>query len=125
MSLTMKHPGTGSIKVVETGWSWSLFLGAGFLGIPLFFRGLSYWGVVMVVAWTLRIGAPFLVSSDAGATELEWVLTALVTGLCLYLGAKGNELSEAHFRACGYEPYRNENLEDRVAARLWSDRTFS
>ena len=42
MSLTMKHPGTGSIKIIETGWSWSLFFGAGFLGIPLFFRGMSF-----------------------------------------------------------------------------------
>ncbi len=66
MSLAMKHPGTGSIKVVETGWSWSLSLGAGFLSKPLFFRGLSFWTVVMVVARAPRIGAPFFATSDAG-----------------------------------------------------------
>ncbi len=40
------------------------------------------------------------------------MLTALVTGLCFYLGYKGNDLSEAHFRARGYEPYHNETMED-------------
>lgn len=120
MSLTMKHPGTGSIKIIETGWSWSLFFGAGFLGIPLFFRGMSFWGVVMLIVWTLRIGAPYVAGSTDGGIELDWMLTAVVTGLCLYLGYKGNELSEAHFRACGYEPYNNQSLEDRVATQLWS-----
>jgi hypothetical protein len=119
MSLTLKHPGTGDIKVVETGWSWSLFLGAGFLGIPLFFRGLSLWGVVMLVAWVLRLGAPYLTGSLDEAGELEWLLTAVVTGLCIFLGAKGNDLSMAHFRACGYEPSDSRSFEDRVAARLW------
>ena len=54
MRVALRHRGTGKIKYVDTGWSWSVFLSAGFFGLPLFLRGLSLWGTVMVITWCLR-----------------------------------------------------------------------
>jgi hypothetical protein len=117
MTVILKHRGTGDIRVVEDGWSWSFFLGAGVFGLPLFFRGLPFWGAVMLVAWAARLAIPFLGLADAGA--LETAHTILVTGLSLFLGMRGNALSIAHYEACGYEREEKDSLDDRIAAQLW------
>jgi len=119
MFVTLRHPGTGSVKMLESGWSWSLFLGAGFLGLPLFFRGLSGWGVVMFFAWTARIVLPLAAGSAPDIVEMEWLLNVVVTGLCLFLGFKGNDLSTQHYLACGYELSDNKSMEERISERLW------
>jgi hypothetical protein len=118
MFVTLRHPGTGSVKMIESGWSWSLFLGASFLGLPLFFRGLSSWGVVMFIAWMARIGLPLVAGASPEIVEMEWLLSLVVGGLCLFLGFKGNDLSAQHFLACGYEESDNRSFEDRVSERL-------
>ena len=121
MLVTLRHPGTGSVKMVESGWSWSLFLGAGFLGLPLFFRGLSKWGVVMFIAWTARIAVPLAAQSAPDVAVMQWLLSFVVGGLCLFLGYRGNELSTDHYLACGYERSDTKSMEDRISQRLWDE----
>ena len=53
MQIALRHNGTGNLRFIDTGWSWSLFLGASFFGLPLFFRGLALWGTLMVILWFL------------------------------------------------------------------------
>jgi len=118
---TFRHPGTGSVKLVESGWSWSLFFGATFLGLPLFFRGLTRWGVIMFTVWAVGIALPFIDHSTTDLAVLQWIMSAVVFGLCVYLGFKGNELSAEHYMACGYERADTRDLEDRVSSRLWDD----
>ena len=121
MQTTLRHRGTGDVKVLDTGWSWSIFLGASFLGLPLFMRGLAFWGVVMLVAWTARLAIPHLGVSAADQDTLEWIHTIAVSGLALFLGFKGNALSVNHYVACGYEEDGVESLDDRVAGQLWDN----
>jgi hypothetical protein len=118
MRVTLRHPGTGRLKTVDTGWSWTLFLGAGLLGLPLFFRGMALWGAVMVVLWSLQLAEPFI-APDGGAEILDWILMLAVGGLCLFLGAKGNALTARHYLACGYEFAEPESTAARVAAQSW------
>jgi len=49
MSISLQHPGSGRVKILPEGWSWSCFFGASFLGLPLFRRGLTVWGSAMLV----------------------------------------------------------------------------
>ncbi|HKJ74014.1 MAG TPA: hypothetical protein VKA19_07845 [Alphaproteobacteria bacterium] len=109
------------MKLVESGWSWSLFFGATFLGLPLFFRGLTRWGVIMFTVWAVGIALPFIDHSTTDLAVLQWIMSAVVFGLCVYLGFKGNELSAQHYMTCGYERADTRDLEDRVSSRLWDD----
>lgn len=117
MQVALRHTATGKFKFVDTGWSWSIFLGAGFFGLPLFFRGLALWGTIMLALWFLQLVAPF-VSVGNGYT-LEWILTFAAAGLCLYLGFQGNALSARHLIACGYEFAQPDSIEARIAAERW------
>jgi len=118
MRVTLKHPSSGRLKFVETGWSWSLFLGAGALGLPLFFRGMALWGAVMVVLWSLQLAEPFI-APDGDADTLDWILTLGVAGLCFFLGFKGNALTARHYLACGYDFAEPDSVEARLAAESW------
>jgi hypothetical protein len=102
MSLRLVHPGTGAVRFVDTGWSWSIFFGAAFLGLPLFARGLALWGTVMVVVWCTALAVPLLPFGDGGEGA-DWIVALLGAGLSVYLGWRGNAMSAAHYLACGYE----------------------
>lgn len=101
--ITLKHPGTGDVRLIPAGWSWSFFWYAAFLGLPLFMRGLPLWGTVMLTVWCLRFVGPMIAESPGQAMAAETGFTILVTALCFYLGLRGNALSEQHYIACGYE----------------------
>jgi hypothetical protein len=117
MNIALRHRGSGNIKFIDTGWSWSIFMGASFLGLPLFFRGLALWGTLMMVLWCLQVAVPFVSVSDANT--LEWLVNIAIAGLCLYLGSRGNALSAKHFIACGYEFANPDSIEARIAAERW------
>ena len=117
MQIALRHSGTDEFKMVSTGWSWSLFLGAGFLGLPLFFRGLATWGTLMLVICIFQLALPFadIVSADG----LESFLNLLTMGLCAYFGFRGNALSARHLMACGYEFVEPTSPQARFAAERW------
>jgi hypothetical protein len=117
MRVALRHPGTEDLKLVGTGWSWSLFLGAGFLGLPLFFRGLARWGTLMLVLWLVQLALPIAATGNADTAESLLNLAAI--GLCVYLGLRGNALSARHFVAYGYELANPDSPEARRAAQSW------
>lgn len=119
MRVALRHRGTGKIKYVDTGWSWSVFLSAGFFGLPLFLRGLSLWGTVMVITWCLRFVLPLTAGSIEDAATMQLYLSILIGGLCLYLGFRGNALSGRHFIACGYEFSDPKSSDARIATVAW------
>ena len=119
MKIMLRHPGTGDVRTVETGWSWSLLFASGFLGLPLFFRGLALWGAVMMIAWTLSL-LPLV--ADRPGVEFEafdWGLTLVSLALCAFLGLKGNALTAKRYIALGYEFADPDGVEARVAAQNW------
>ncbi len=82
MKVTMKNPTNGKVKEIKVGWSWTIFFFSWFFGIPLFLRGLTAWGIAMVVLLC------FSDSRDMG--EFAGFIMFCLT---IYLAAKGNEMS--------------------------------
>ncbi len=117
MHVALRHAGTGDLKLIDTGWSWSLFLGASFLGVPLFFRGLAAWGTLMLVLWAVQLALPF--AANGGTGSLESLVNLLTVGVCIYLGFRGNALAARHFIACGYELAEPDSPVARDAAERW------
>ena len=117
MRVALRHRSTGNLRFVDTGWSWSIFLGAGIFGLPLFFRGLALWGTLMLTLWFLQLAVP--IAAVANGDTLGWLLNAAVGGLCLYLGFRGNALSARHLLGCGYEFANPDSAEARIAAECW------
>lgn len=89
-------------------------MGAGFLGFPLFFRGLVGWGTVMAVLWCARFALPHVAPGVGDA--LGPLLDLAVMALCLYLGFRGNALAARRFTADGYTLADPESPAVRRAA---------
>ena len=119
MQITLRHAGTGDSRVVKTGWSWSLFFASGFLGLPLFFRGLALWGTIMMVAWCLRVAAPLYAGTGANGNTLDWILTTILMALCVFFGLKGNALTAKRYLSLGYDFADPDGAEARAAAQSW------
>lgn len=117
MSIALRHRSTGNFKFIGTGWSWPIFMGAGLLGLPLFFRGLALWGTLMMTLWCLQVTVPF--ASVTNDNTLEWLLNIAIMGFSVFLGIRGNALSAKHFFACGYEFANPDSSEARIAADRW------
>jgi hypothetical protein len=88
--LLLENPRTGAVKTFHSGFDWILFLFSGVFGIPLFLRGLYFWGGVFVALWIIDIAAALL-------APLRWNLIAQVAvaviffALQLWLGFFGRE----------------------------------
>jgi hypothetical protein len=108
MTVTLRQPHTGEIKVLEEGWSWGCFLGCGFLGIPLYRRGLQTWGSIMVAFNIVAVIAEFVPTERA--VMLDVWLTIIGLGLCVFFGMKANQMAIERYRDLGWEftdPRRN------------------
>ncbi len=108
MSVTLRHPQTGQIKVMQDGWSWRCFIGCGILGLPLFRLGLQVWGSAMV-AFNLVALIVALVPTDRAAT-IDRGLTVIWIGLCVFFGMKANQMAIDRYESLGWEhvrPHRN------------------
>ncbi|MGE5269157.1 MAG: hypothetical protein ACM3JG_05735 [Thiohalocapsa sp.] len=101
MSVALRRPGTGEIKVLQDGWSWGCCLGCGLLGLPLFRRGLQVWGAAMVVfnIVALIVG---LVPTQRASSLYGWMILVWI-GACLFFGARANAMAIDHHLAMGWE----------------------
>jgi hypothetical protein len=102
MSVTLRHPQTGEVKVLQEGWSWGCFLGCGILGLPLFRRGLQVWGSVMLVFNIVVLIVGF--GSTASAATLYFWLTVIGIGACVFFGMKANRMAIDRYVSFGWEP---------------------
>lgn len=101
MSVALRNPRTGDIKIVPQGWCWGCFFGSGILGLPLYRRGLQTCGSLMVV---FNICAMLVaVMPTARAATLGTWLTVIGIGLCLFFGARANAMALDHYLALGWE----------------------
>jgi hypothetical protein len=107
MSVSLRHPVTGQIKVQPEGWSWSCFFG-GFIGGPLFTRGLHVWGAVMVVFDMTYLIIQFVPGAKATALE-NWMYLAWI-GLSFFFGMRANAMAIDHHLNNGWE-FADQRLE--------------
>lgn len=92
-AIRFKHKASGKERRVSTGFAWDLFLFAGILGVPLFWRRLSSWGAAVLVLWLLVV-ITGSVRVNAQATETaQLILCAIFLVLQIGLGFYGNRLT--------------------------------
>lgn len=97
INVDFRNQQTGETKTVKVGWSWTLFLFSGFLGVPLFMRGLNLWGAAFAVSWFFNI---LLMVSDNSSALFFQLLTLAAE---ILIGVKGNELTAKHYLSLGWE----------------------
>jgi hypothetical protein len=100
MSVSLQYPGTGEVKVLPEGWSWSCFFGATFLGLPLFKRGLFVWGSVMLVFDIAAVVVEFI-DTDSAAT-LDFWMSVICVAASVFFGLKANDMAARHALANGW-----------------------
>jgi TonB family protein len=109
MRLLMNEPGTGAVKPVKVGWSWTCFFFWQFFGIPLFLRGLIGPGIFAAVVGLLGfviepfsrifIAAPLLATENsppdmaalAGGVAIYLIINSPFIASSVYWGRYGNK----------------------------------
>jgi hypothetical protein len=101
MSISLHYPGTGQVKVFDEGWSWSCFFGSTVLGIPLFRRGLMFWGAVMLVLDVSTLIVEWI-DTNAAASLHGW-LGVIGLAASVLFGFRGNAMAAEHALAHGWQ----------------------
>lgn len=91
--IRFKHKPSGKERRVATGFAWDLFLFAGLLGVPLFWRRLSSWGAAVLVLWLLVVAVGAMRLSAASEAAAQFVLSLAFLALQIWLGFFGNRLT--------------------------------
>src|SRR5579872_6191010 len=102
MTVALRHPQTGELKVLPEGWSWGCFFGSFFLGLPLFRRGLQVWGAAMV-AFNIVLLVVQFVPTDRAATLYGW-MSVTGAGLAVFFGLRANTMAIERYRGLGWLP---------------------
>jgi hypothetical protein len=92
-AIRFKHKPSGKERRVAAGFAWDLFLFAGILGLPLFWRRLPYWGAGVLVLWLLVLIAGTVRIGTAASDAAQLVLFAAFLVLQIGLGFYGNRLT--------------------------------
>src|SRR6185437_12644722 len=101
MSVALRHPVTGEIRVQQEGWSWGCFFGAGVLGLPLFRRRLPVWGAAMLVSDVTAFIAGWI-DTDSGVSLYGW-MSAVGLAASVFFGFKANEMATNRALLDGWE----------------------
>ena len=101
MSVTLRQPDTGEIKIMPEGWCWSCCLFCGVLGLPLYRRGLQVWGSAMVVFNIVLIIVSLIPTERADRLDLG--LTIVGIGLCIFFGARANRMAIDRYLDLGWQ----------------------
>lgn len=115
MKVKFNNPRTNQVRSVKLGWSWSLFLSGGLMGIPLFLQGLSIWGAMVASLWVLG----FVISNGTGT----YILSLIGIGLSIFLGLKGNEMIAKNYLKYGWKFANPENDIVKIAKKQWGIET--
>ncbi len=100
MSVTLRHPVTGEIKVRDEGWSWSCFFG-GVFGAPLFRRGLHVWGAAVLV-FDITVLIVECIPGSKAASLYAW-MSAMAIAASLFFGMKANQMATQRDLDHGWE----------------------
>ncbi len=103
IEVPFRNPQTGQVKRVKIGWSWTLFLFAGVLGIPLFMRKLYLWGAVFLCVWLITQFAQMTLSHEDLLVLVMLFFFLLGIGLSILLAIKGNELTAKGYLDRGWQ----------------------
>ena len=100
MSVSLRNPVTGEVKVLQDGWSWACLFGSGALGLPLFKRGLTVWGSAMLVFDIVGLIVGWIPTGRA-AGLYAW-LTMIGIGASVFFAMKANGMAVQHALDTGW-----------------------
>ena len=113
-----RAPSGERAKRVKPGFAWDLFLFAGVFGIPLFLRGLTGWGALVLALWLIDLAAGWL-AHRAWWMPTQFVLFAAFFGLQMLLGWIGNRLTARAYHARGWRAEGTRDPAVRRALERW------
>jgi hypothetical protein len=91
MTVALRHPVTGQLRIQEEGWSWGCFLGSSLLGLPLFRRRLPVAGAAML-AFDVLVLCSGWIAMETGHMFYGW-LSAIGIGASVYYGFTANGMA--------------------------------
>ena len=122
----MKHPDHDDPLILRIGFNWQFLLLSGFFGLPLFFKGLWKWGLLMF-AYSLISNYYFFINmSDAvnfrpltypQSERYSLIVTVLFS---FFFGFKGNEMAAKKAFRDGWRLKDPESPMARRASKEWS-----
>ena len=115
--IALEHPRTGERKRLGVGWNWNFLLFSSCLGIPLFLRGLTLWGSIMLVLVCVQFFAAYVATASLDGLELG--IGIAVAALSAFLALKGNGVIARKWLARGYEFVSPDSAEARDAMEKW------
>ena len=92
MVVMLEDASTGDRKPLVVGWNRTFFFFSSFLGIPLFRKGLTAWGALIVILWSLDLALPLIMPATTQVVTLSLVPGAVIAVLSVFLAYKGNGL---------------------------------
>jgi hypothetical protein len=117
----LKNTGTGEIKSIKVGWSWTLLLFSNFVGIPLFMRKLYAWAwlyfILEILYFVLRTSDSLSSPTLNPVRSLIWL--AMIGG-DIFLAIKGNEITGKHYLKNGWVFADPDSDSARVAEAKWA-----
>ena len=121
MKVQLINPRTGELKAIKVGFSWTLFLFAGFFGIPLMLRKLYGWAALFLA---ISLLSPFAMDLANAETDREvFIAFTLSFGFqlaaLLIIAIKGNELTAKRLIDKGWTFASPDSLETQLAKRKW------
>ena len=121
MRVQFNKPDSHQVREVKVGFSWTLFLFSGFLGVPLFMRRLDILGGVFLALFMTRF--LFLIPGSGGQATVLMIIGILLPVvwfcLALWIGAKGNELTAKNYLKRGWVFANPESDMVRTAKVEW------
>ncbi len=116
--VAFQHPTSGAVETVKIGFSWTSFLFADFLGIPLFNRRLYIWGSFMLI-WGSILGLEYL--KVFSGKESSWLGTMIFFGFLIkiFLGFGVNELAARNYIKKGWTFAYPDSLETKLGQTRW------
>ena len=122
MHVAFRNPRNGQIKQVKIGWSWTLFLFAGVLGIPLFLRKLNSWGGVFLALWVVNALFQILTMDVIAKSAALWSYAVILLALRVWIARHGNRLTAESYLDAGWEFVDPQGESAKHArAKWWPD----
>lgn len=115
--VAMQNPYTKEIQTVSVGWSWYLCLLSPVFGIPLFRKGLTFWGMLFLAMNCVAILG--LIRDPQGSSSSNLIANVVVFGLMVFIGLKGNELTAKNYLAHGWTFVDPESDAVKYAMSEW------